>query len=346
MTPSWLNYATSWEGSFLVSQEGSQVPSQEVSFLPGFLGNLFTFSSHCGTAGVMDKAMANFSNPQDPFVVRHRNPTARDWVVVSRVVLLGYHQVSDGAKLTYWVIYSHDWYEPDRGGRKGYVYPTVGRLAQLRHSAVRTIQRHIAELISAGLLTRLERPGKASILYIEEPSDQEVSQYLQERHHGGDNSVGGVVTFLSPQQEEKEKQEKSVNGDRQNFMEEGRGSSNGWQPIRHLLASRVRPTATGNRTSWIASQLVEATEDQQSLGCYRTLAARCPAELLFEAVALLKEARDDGAIRRSSGALFVSIVRRLCHERGLPDPLGKVGGDDHALGREGGRLAASVEHPR
>ena len=51
------------------------------------------------------------------FELRHRNPVANDYVIISRVVLVGYPTVSDGAKLTYWVIYSHDWYDRESGSR-------------------------------------------------------------------------------------------------------------------------------------------------------------------------------------------------------------------------------------
>src|SRR4051794_6820077 len=110
----------------------------------------------------MPNVTTTFTSQADEYIVRHRNPLARDYVIVSRVVLIGYPQLSDGAKLTYWVIYSHDWYETARGARKGFVYPTVARLAHLRHITERTIQRHLADLIQAKLLTRVERSGKSS----------------------------------------------------------------------------------------------------------------------------------------------------------------------------------------
>ncbi len=253
--------------------------------------------------------------------MRHRNPLARDYVVVSRVVLVGYPELSDGAKLTYWVIYSHDWYEPARGGRKGYVYPTVGRLAQLRHTTARTVQRHLAELIEAGLLTRELRQGKPSIMYIEEPGGEEVERYRREQSEGDDISVGGGATFLSPQQEDKEKQINPVNAVENALMERGSNVTRGWKPIRALLNPERLPTSPVKRTEWLADQIVAQTGDPESLGCYRAVAERCPESLVFEALALLKEARHDGSIRKSRGALFVGIVRRLCRERGRPDPL-------------------------
>jgi hypothetical protein len=255
--------------------------------------------------------------------LRHRNPLAHDYVIVSRVILIGYPQVSDGAKLTYWVIYSHDWYEASRGGRKGYAYPTIGRLARLRNSTERTIQRHLAELIEAELLTREMRPGKASVLYIEEPSSQEVERYLGQFAEGGDNSGGGGVTKMSPHKQEEEKQINPDNGVEEAVMEENGHAGSQWPTIGEILKDRkIQPEAAASRTDWLAQQMIEQTGDHEGSGCYRVIAGRAPEPVIFEALSLLKEARHEGGVRRP-GALFVSIVRRLCEARHLPDPLPK-----------------------
>ena len=264
--------------------------------------------------------------------MRHRNPLARDYVIVSRVVLVGYPELSDGAKVTYWVIYSHDWYDPGRGGRKGYVYPTVGRLAVLRHSTSRTIQRHLVELINAGLLTRAIRRGKPSILYIEEPREDEIERCNKEGR--GDISVGRGVTFLSPQQEDEENQKKAVNGVGESLMEEERHKAGGLKPIGDLLGLRHLQRNPVNRTEWLANQILIQTGDSHSLGCYRAVARRCPETLIFEALSLLREARRDGTVRRTKGALFIGITRRLCSERGVPDPFDRGGLNKTAVGHQ------------
>src|SRR6266540_3614298 len=101
------------------------------------------------------------------FEFRHRNPAALEFVILSKVILIGFPHLSDGAKITYCVIYSHDWIEQASGTRKGFVYPSLGRLAAFRHTTDRTVRRHLAELIHSRLITRETRPGKTSILYIE-----------------------------------------------------------------------------------------------------------------------------------------------------------------------------------
>jgi hypothetical protein len=257
---------------------------------------------------------------QERFDVRHRNPLARDFVIVSRAVLIGYPQLSDGAKLTYWVISSHDWYERKRGSRKGYAYPTIARLALLRRTTDRTIQRHLADLIGAGLLTREARHGKPNVLYIEEPSAQETERAV-ELTAGGDKNVTPPPTKMSPHKKEENKQTKHVNGVEKSPMEEGSAASAGWVSLKRLLAYKT-PSQSDSHDQWLAEVIVEQTGDRHSLGCYHTIARRCPREIVFEALSLLKEAQRDGTVKRSRGALFIGIVRRLCRERGLLDPVG------------------------
>ena len=41
------------------------------------------------------------SDTDRTFEFRHRNPAALEYVVVSKIVLIGYPNLSDGAKVTY-----------------------------------------------------------------------------------------------------------------------------------------------------------------------------------------------------------------------------------------------------
>jgi hypothetical protein len=161
------------------------------------------------------------------------------------------------------------------------------------------------------------------VLIIEEPGEVAVVQYRQEREARGDITVGGGVTKLSPHKTEELKPDKGVNADRESHMEEGSPRSGGWRPIGQLLEHDGLQTKVDDHRDWLADQIVTRTGDTHSSGCYRLIAAQCPDSLVFEALALLEEARRDGSIRQSRGALFVTIVRRLCAERGLQDPLGK-----------------------
>jgi len=77
------------------------------------------------------------------YVVRYRNPLATATSSFLEWVLLGYSYISDGAKLT--TGSSAATIGTSRGieGARATFYPTIKRLAELRHTTDRTIQRHL-----------------------------------------------------------------------------------------------------------------------------------------------------------------------------------------------------------
>ena len=85
--------------------------------------------------------------------IRHRSVLRQHYTIVSNVLLRGYRGVSDGAKLTYLVIDSFDWADGE-GMRKGFAYPTLEHLANIRATSARTVRRHLSELEKVGLITR------------------------------------------------------------------------------------------------------------------------------------------------------------------------------------------------
>ena len=115
----------------------------------------------------------------EDIIFRRRNRLKKHFVNVSNVLLYCYAVVSDAAKITFQVIDGFDWESKETGESKGYVFPAIETIAKIRHTSVRTIQRHILELIQAQLLTRIRQRNKPSILYIEEVSDTEVEKYFQ-----------------------------------------------------------------------------------------------------------------------------------------------------------------------
>ena len=98
---------------------------------------------------------------------------------ISNVVLLGYHSLSDGAKLTYMVLESYDW--PDENGySKGKCWPTIESLATARGKSYDTVARHLKELEAAGLI-RIEsgqERGVPNCYWLLEPSAQENELYI------------------------------------------------------------------------------------------------------------------------------------------------------------------------
>jgi DNA-binding MarR family transcriptional regulator len=116
----------------------------------------------------------------EEIIFRRRNRIKNDVVITSKVLLYGYAYVSDAAKITYQVIDGFDWEDKATKASKGCAWPASETLANIRKTTVRTIERHIKELEKAGLLTRIRRRNKSSILYIEDISQKEINQYIAE----------------------------------------------------------------------------------------------------------------------------------------------------------------------
>ena len=115
---------------------------------------------------------------QEAVIFQRRNRLKKHFVNVSNVLLYCYQNVSDAAKITFQIIDGFDWESKETGESKGYVFPAVETLARIRDTSIRTIQRHILELITVKLLTRVRRKYKPSILYIEEVSKEEIAKYF------------------------------------------------------------------------------------------------------------------------------------------------------------------------
>ncbi len=116
---------------------------------------------------------------QEDLIFKHRNRLKKHFVNTSSVLLCGYKTLSDGAKQTYQVIDSLDWEDKETGESKGYVFPAIKTIAEMRSKGWRTIYRQIEELENAGLLTRMRRRNMPSILIIEDVSDNEANLYIE-----------------------------------------------------------------------------------------------------------------------------------------------------------------------
>ena len=99
---------------------------------------------------------------------------------VSNAVLLGYANLSDGARLTYMVLESYDW--PDKDGfSKGRCWPSIETIATARGKSYDSVARHLKELEAAGLI-RVEsgqERGVANCYWLLGPSEQEFAAYLE-----------------------------------------------------------------------------------------------------------------------------------------------------------------------
>jgi DNA-binding transcriptional regulator YhcF (GntR family) len=233
----------------------------------------------------------------DNVTFRRRNRLRKHFVITSNVLLFGYSHVSDSAKITYQVIDSFDW-QDGQGLRKGFAYPSVAHLAAIRSVADRTIQRHIEELITAGLLTKEERPGETNILYIEDVNEEEAKRY-EETFTGGDKNVTPGVTEMSPKVIRTEERLNDVSN------------------INTTFPSKPRGLPSENERESLVYEMLSVLRDAESEGYYRRLAATVPKDIIYEALSLVKRAVLDNKIRKSRGALFVAIVKRACADRGV-----------------------------
>ncbi len=254
----------------------------------------------------------------EDLTIRRRNRLRHHYTITSNVLLFGYKHLPDGAKLTYQVIDSFDWGD-GAGVRKGFAYPSLARLADIRGVDERTIRRHLVQLEQARLISRQERPGKPSLLIIEDPSPVETQRYF-ETFGGGereDNSVrptpdGNVRPLL---QEDKEQESRNSLTRFENHSGVG---EHGRAPISDAVRERVASLGRGRRTAspdrakreHLAQEMLRVLHDEHSLGCYRRVAEQYPPHIIFEALGLVKEMARECKVAKTRGALFVQILKR------------------------------------
>ncbi len=228
----------------------------------------------------------------DEPTIRRRNRLKHHYTTVSNVILFGYHDLTDAAKLTYQAIDSFDW--PDeKGERKGCAYPSIGRLASLRGVGERTIRNHLRELEDTGLLSREFRPGRPSVLWIEEPSKEEGERYLSTITTGPETDCRGTPEIsFRPYKKEESETDKTVNAERKSWKGRGR------------LSAEQRA-----KREWLAGEMLGVLHDAHSLGFYRKVAATKPEQRVFEALSEVKLASREGRVRTSKGALFTALIQ-------------------------------------
>lgn len=81
------------------------------------------------------------------------------------------------------------------------------------HQGVERTSSHLTDLETARLITREERPGRPSILWIEDPSEREAQEYLREFAGAGEdkNVLPPSDNNVRPLKKEKEEKDKLVN---------------------------------------------------------------------------------------------------------------------------------------
>ncbi len=234
----------------------------------------------------------------DQTSIRRRNRLKHHYTMTSNVLIFGYADLDDSAKLTYQAIDSFDW--PDQTGeRKGYAYPSVRTVAKLRGVNERTIQRHFEALEKAGLLRREYQPGKPCLLWIEEPSREEAENYLSTIGGvGGDTDVTTTGdTDVTPNKKQEREKDKSVNGSLRLGEDRGRGGE------------RLTELERAKR-EWLANHMVEQLGDPHSLGFYRKIASQLPEHQVFQMLSEVRSMANGGRIRSSRARLFTTLAKR------------------------------------
>src|SRR5215204_2021998 len=277
----------------------------------------------------------------ESFIFKRRNRLKKHFVNVSNVLLYGYKALSDAAKITYQVIEGFDWEDKETGDSKGFVFPSIETISDIRNAAKRTIFRHIKELEKVGLLTRVRRRNLPSVLYIEEVSDVEANLYLarfvdkiksvekvKDEASNLTNAKNGssrevqempkMAVAYKEQDEQKKENEINVNG---NFKIQKPQRGTGIDSLRDILTQYgldalgreqtprkkgLRPEQYAKR-EYIATELATEFNDTKSLGCYRSIAEKVPEHVVFEVRSAVIDAYKSGSIRQSRGALFVGI---------------------------------------
>jgi len=248
---------------------------------------------------------------------RQRSRPARAFTQVDNALIFGYPYLTDAEKMTYLAIDSFDW--PDKAGsRKGYAFPAVKKLAELRRLDVRTIQRHLDNLENAGLIRRESWPGKPNRLWIRTPGER-VALWITPS--GDDTDVTTTPdTAVTPYKKEEKEEDKHVNGV-QRPSEEGRN------------APLTRDEYL--RREWLAGEILKELKDEHSLGFYRKIASTASQHDVFAALSEVKTATRERRIRRSPGAMFTSLA--LCSRS-------VAGANEPELSRNHERLQ-EVQHP-
>lgn len=259
----------------------------------------------------------------EEYVFRHRNRLKKHFVITSNVLLYGYRNLSDGAKITYQVIDSFDWEDKETKTSKGYVFPAVSTIARIRGLKERAIQYHLRSLIEEGLLTRIRRKNAPSILVIEDVSEAEKRRYLAE---SVDREEATEKRKILRSQNPAPKTEEEKGKEDENNVEENRivNKVEATESLGAILKRLPKPKAVNKGRSldlakkgYLAQKMAKELDDVESLGCYRVIAEQCPPELIFEVLSIVKDTANRGKVRQSRAALFVDLVKRLCQKRGI-----------------------------
>lgn len=230
------------------------------------------------------------------FAIQRRNRMRDHYTITSNVLLFGYSQLSDAAKITYQVIDSFDWTDA-AGTRKGFAYPSLRLLARIRGIERRSIRRHLAELEAVKLISRVEQIGQPNLLIIEDPSTTETQNYLSSFARVGEdkNVLPPSDKNVRPLKKEKKEEDKLVNEEQALNTE----------------ADRVPnyPSLPTSKREYLAREMLSFLKDEHSLGYYRKVADSIPEHKIFEALSVTRQMVREGRVLKNRGAYFTMLMK-------------------------------------
>lgn len=282
---------------------------------------------------------------------RHRSNT--HYLKTSHALLYGYHQLSDGAKLTYQVIDSFDWQDTKTGESKGYAFPSLETISKMRGKSVRSIERQIDELEVVGLLSRKRQQHKPSLFVIHNPSENQIPECIKEQttttkvkstpqnnssatyspqtsspkptYFSNDKNVvshqPAQTTKMSFVYKEKDKEKKiniNVKGNRQ------KNQVNRFDGLAQILnryqihQKKLKPQSDKRlQRDYLAQEMAQRLDDEKSLGCYRVIADKLPSSIVYQTLSQVTDTWHMGNIRHNRAALFVSLIKTYASEHDI-----------------------------
>jgi hypothetical protein len=203
---------------------------------------------------------------------------------------------------------------------------TVGTYAGLSREAA---GKYINLLIKEGLIKKTQNKNPVTnsfssgtiveILGLEN-ADNKVNEPLS-----GYPSIGVLQHRDTPTTLKKlsinKKIKNNVNEDLQISNKEEKGTV---ESLRDILSQyglkkteKVDQTGSVIQRDYVAQEIADKLGDPKSLGCYRKIADKIPQNVIFEILASVKDVALSGKIRQSRGALFVEIIKKYAHGRGI-----------------------------
>ncbi len=211
--------------------------------------------------------------------------------------LLRRKDLSPGAKITYSLLLSYAWQDD-------FCFPAQERIAEDSGYSERQVRRTLVELRDKGLIDwkqrGLNRPNVYRLLPVfKTPSGAIVRP--------------GPDTMSAPDRTRASAQDRTPMSAYKDPMKKIQNVNVGTRLLKETDATEE----ADGRTQALVLDILDVCRDPHSTGSYLQLARTYPESLIREALSLTKDGATRGLIRKSRGAYFTDMLRRLAAERGF-----------------------------